>query len=367
MAENDNRRSGMSEENAEKFLENKEHPISKDEESRVKEESKSITSKDARSELDKAAKDNYKKRVDVADDGTVTKKTETSEIHSAADDLYKNIPLNALPTQGLFYKEDLEITIRPARVGEIRHWSTIDENDYIDMDKKLNFILEKCLRIKDGENGSFMSWRDLKEIDRFFIVFRIHELTFPKGENKINFKFKCKNPDCGDRVNGTVEKVPLASNMLDLIEIDKELMEYYNPEERMFTFEHKKIGKKFKATFPSVGVASKLKGYTNSKREEGDYIDIAFLRIAPYFIHEWRELTDEAIDSLVMESKSWSEDEVLFFTKLADLMEESVKLDAVHNCKSCSEEIRIPLFFRDGLRIKDLFSVSTSIGGLLGN
>jgi len=95
----------------------------------------------------------------------------SSIIHGANDVNYKNIPFDILPSKGMFYPIGSEITIRAASVIEIRHWSTIDDTDLLDMNDKLNFIIEKCLRFKT-ESG-IASWKDIKEIDRFFLVFKI--------------------------------------------------------------------------------------------------------------------------------------------------------------------------------------------------
>ena len=40
---------------------------------------------------------------------------------------YKNIPVINLPSKGMYYPLDWYITIRPATVAEIRHFSSIDE------------------------------------------------------------------------------------------------------------------------------------------------------------------------------------------------------------------------------------------------
>ena len=42
---------------------------------------------------------------------------------------YHNIPLDCLPSLGRFYPENTRISIRAARVDEIREFSAIDEND----------------------------------------------------------------------------------------------------------------------------------------------------------------------------------------------------------------------------------------------
>ena len=96
---------------------------------------------------------------------------------------WKNIPSENLPSQGLFYEAGTQIAIRAAAVAEIRHWSTIDDNDLLSIDEMLNFIIEKCCRIKvPGKPGTY---KDLKEIDRFYLIFAIRDYTFKNGENKI--------------------------------------------------------------------------------------------------------------------------------------------------------------------------------------
>ena len=42
---------------------------------------------------------------------------------------YLKIDVKTLPTQGLFYPEGTEISIRAARGGEIKHWSTMKDQD----------------------------------------------------------------------------------------------------------------------------------------------------------------------------------------------------------------------------------------------
>jgi len=51
---------------------------------------------------------------------------------------WHEIPLSSLPSEGRFYPADTVIKIRSAKVAEIRHFSTIDESNLLDVDDKLN-------------------------------------------------------------------------------------------------------------------------------------------------------------------------------------------------------------------------------------
>ena len=54
---------------------------------------------------------------------------------------YINIPLETLPSQGRFYPEGTRISIRSARVGEIREFSIINEEDPKDIRDKMTYIV----------------------------------------------------------------------------------------------------------------------------------------------------------------------------------------------------------------------------------
>ena len=47
---------------------------------------------------------------------------------------YVKLDLINFPSAGQFYREDFEIHIRAARVGEIREFSTLDEENILDVD-----------------------------------------------------------------------------------------------------------------------------------------------------------------------------------------------------------------------------------------
>ena len=96
-----------------------------------------------------------------------------------------------LPSKGKFYPNGTVIKIRSARAAEIRHFSTMDENNYIDMEEKLNHIVEMCTQITTGDKR--LSYKDVLEEDRIVILLSIRDLTFPEPENKLILKGKTEH------------------------------------------------------------------------------------------------------------------------------------------------------------------------------
>lgn len=283
---------------------------------------------------------------------------ELSEIHPANDLGYKNIPLEMLPSKGLFYPLDAKVTIRSANVDEIRDWSMIDDGDFIDQVDKLNFILEKCVRVKSG-SPFFSSWKDLNEIDRFFIVFRVHELTFPNGENNLMIRFKCST--CGFRT-----EVPLSSEfMKNFFNLSEDVMKYYDAQKRCFFVHSDKLNTDIKLCMPTVGGMIAVTNHIREVQKNGEDLDKAFTRILPFCIENWRNVTPEALTNLRRGSYNWPRNKFLFVSGLIDKITKCASTDCEYTCERCGEVLKSPLFFRGGYTIKNLFAISDRLDELI--
>ena len=137
---------------------------------------------------------------------------------------WKNLPMGLLPSKGLFYPENTLVAIRSAEVKEIRQFSMVDEDDMLDIDAKLNFVLDSCCTIKFGGSGNVVSYKDLKQEDRFFVIMAIRDLTFVKGENRIilDGSNKCTTDGCKG-----MEAIELRTGVLSNYDLDEDLMKFY--------------------------------------------------------------------------------------------------------------------------------------------
>lgn len=260
---------------------------------------------------------------------------------------------DTLPSQGAFYPVGTEITIRAASAAEIRHWSTIDEEDLLSLDDALNRIVDKCCRIKFPK--SMGSFKDIKEIDRFFIVFAIREYTFKKGENNLNVTFKCKKCDKHD--TRTIIK-----EMLSYYVPAEELQPRFSEDERCF---HLRLtnGEEIKLYLPTLGVMTYIKGYLREKSQNKEEYDKAFLKWAPFLFADWRILNDAVYHKLLQDSYAWSNDKISIVDWFVNQMQKTVKAELVQKCSSCGEEVTAPISFRGG--VKSLFLISDISSKLL--
>jgi len=262
----------------------------------------------------------------------------------AADLGWKPVPLENLPSQGLFYEEGTQVAIRAATVAEIRHWSTIDENDLLGVDDMLNFIIEKCCRIKiPGKPGSF---KDLKEIDRFYLIFAIRDYTFKNGENKMMVNVVDDN--------GITHQVEVTKESLDYFNTEDRLMNYYDQVERCFIL-NMKSGESFRLHMPTLGVMTFIKNFIKSKQQAGQNFDKAFIKYAPFMFSDWKTVNQNTYDKAVQDSYSWSVQRISVMDKIVEMLSASVN-PQVRYILPGGQEGAAPLNFQGG--IKSIFLIS---------
>jgi len=253
---------------------------------------------------------------------------------------WQRLPISDLPTRGLFYPEGAEIAIRSATGAEIRHWSTLDENDLSALDDMLNYILERCATFKTP--GSVSSWKDMKEVDRFYVLLAIREFTFIKGDNNLQVSIS------------ETKKMDVSKDMISFIEFDENLMERYDAQKRCFVLKFKN-GRSIDVDVPSIGVTSFIKNYFLRKQKMQEPVDQDFIRFAPFVIREWRGLSDASYSKIVEDSNQWGITEISVLNKIRAMLGESVN-PVIRYTDEGGMEHTAPLNFLGG--IKSIFLIS---------
>lgn len=286
------------------------------------------------------------------------KETRPEMFNEERDDLspvhdlgWKNIPLETLPTQGLFYPVGTKIAIRAAQVQEIRHWSTIDETDGLAIDEALNFVIERCVQVVIPGKRAY--YKDLKEIDRFYLIFAIREFTFKNGENKLYTEVQGQS--------GKIHKLEVTKDIISYFKPAEKLMKFYSEAERGFIF-NLKSGEIFKMYVPSIGVTSFLKDYRTKKQQSGKILDEDFEKYSLFLFNDWRGLTDIVFESEHQKSYGWSLEKISVASSVVDLIKSSVD-PAITTYIDGEGEVTVPLNFQGGF--KAIFVISDILDELI--
>jgi len=261
------------------------------------------------------------------------------------------LDLEELPSQGKFYPADTVIKIRSAKAAEIRHFSTMDENNYIDMEDKLNSIVESCAQVLSGK--STMSYKDILEEDRIILLLSIRDLTFPEPENKLILKGKTEK---------TKKSVDIELSVRNLVAsvIDEEIERYYSDKERTYVIKTRSAGT-IRMKPPTIGVMQEVTAYLKDRQEKDQDFDRAFLQVLPYMQADWRGLNLNKMFQMEMEDKGGDEKKFMLVYRLAERMKIGVQTELETTFDG--ETAKAPLDFPGG--IKSLFIISDLAGELL--
>jgi hypothetical protein len=291
--------------------------------------------------------------VDSSGLGRVNMDNFTPEKARSADQIlgWHVLDLETLPSKAKFYPEDTVIKIRSAKAAEIRHFSTMDENNYIDMEDKLNSIVESCAQFDSG--ATRMSYKDVLEEDRIILLLSIRDLSFPEPENKLMLKGKT------DKTKKSVEIELHVKNLVPSI-IDEQIENYYSAKDRTYVIKTKSAGTVMMKP-PTIGVMQEITAYLKDKQEKDQDFDKAFIQVLPYMQSNWRSLSLKKIFQLEMEYKGWDEKKFMVIYRLAERMKIGVQPELETTYEG--ETAKAPLDFPGG--IKSLFIISDLAGELL--
>ena len=263
---------------------------------------------------------------------------------------FHSINIVNLPSAGMFYPEDIKISIRSAKVSEIRHFSSVDEQNVFDVDDKLNYILETCTQVSCSKKR--LSYKDLCEEDRFFIILSIRDITFPEPESKLSVDHIDKR--------GNRHQVDIDKDTFTYFKIPETLDKYYDSDRKSFMIETKSFGT-IEMRPPTIGVMQKMTAYIQDKQDKKEKIDQSVLQVMPYMVMDWRGRDEKDIFKFEVEMNGWTNKKFSLIYKIAEQMKVGIKPDMRVQIGDGWEDV--PIGFRDG--IKSIFIVQDIAGELL--
>ena len=266
---------------------------------------------------------------------------------------YHNIPLDCLPSLGRFYPENTQISIRAARVDEIREFSAIDETDIKDVTDKLTYMVSQCVRVYYGNVPG--SYRDLLSADRIVLILKIREITFLDGMSSIKLPVPanaCETVGCK-----TQESVIFNSTKLNFTTPAPELEKYYDSVDKCYNVRTKSFGT-ITLFPPSIGVTSIITNWIVEQAKEEKRFDAALTEILQYLVGDWRRLNGRAIFNLLGELSTWSTEKFTLVYRLIEKINIGIEFELKEKCETCGGEITVPITFPNGY--KSLFVPTVS-------
>lgn len=266
---------------------------------------------------------------------------------------YHNVPLDCLPSLGRFYPDNTQITIRAARVDEIREFSAIDENDIKDVTDKLTYMVSQCVKVYYGNVPG--SYRDLLSADRIVLILKIREITFLDGMSSIKLPVPanaCETVGCK-----TQDTVVFNSTKLNFTNPAPELEKYYDSVNKCYNVRTKSFGV-ITLFPPSIGVTSIITNWIVEQAKEEKKFDAVLTEIMQYLVGNWRRLNSKSIFNILGELSSWPTEKFALVYRLIEKINIGIEFELKEKCETCGGEITVPITFPDGY--KSLFVPTVS-------
>ena len=266
---------------------------------------------------------------------------------------YHNIPLDCLPSLGRFYPDNTRISIRAARVDEIREFSAIDENDIKDVTDKLTYMVSQCVKVYYGNIPG--SYRDLLSADRIVLILKIREITFLDGMSSIKLPVPanaCETVGCKPQ-----ETVVFNSTKLNFTNPAPEFEKYYDSVNKCYNVRTKSFGT-ITLFPPSIGVTSIVTNWIVDQAKEDKKVDAALTEILQYLVGNWRRLNNKSIFDILGEMSTWSTEKFTLIYRLIEKINIGIEFELKERCETCGGEITVPITFPDGY--KSLFVPTVS-------
>ena len=192
----------------------------------------------------------------------------------------KKVEIKNLPSQGLFYKDDFNISIKRVNIKEISEY----ENDY---DREnLGLVLGRLKKIV--ENNIIMSneysFKHIKSIDVIFIFLEIVRFTKDKPVQLEYFN---------DEI-GAIYKIDFDEKSFNYCRLSEEIMSDWDSNQKCFVING------YKFSLPSIGIENSLTNFLINKSYDEDsnnYNDYSYN--FTYFLGDKDFLTFEEIENLI--------------------------------------------------------------------
>ena len=219
--------------------------------------------------------------------------------------------------------------VRAAKVSEIQAFSMVDDTNFNDLYEKVTKMIESCvfLRLPDGNKAPYIN---LYDPDRWYIIFVIRELTFPKGT------------DLYVEVGET--KIPLKRGYFEFHEIDEKVLKYFNKLKGRFIFPTK--AGNIEMGPPTIGLSKSFTESIIKELQTKKEVNTSFLKVIPFTLPGRTSITQEGINKKLKEYENIDEGLFQFLNEATNLMTFGIK--GVKSKSESGEEVRSDNIFPGG-------------------
>jgi len=265
---------------------------------------------------------------------------------------FTQLSVDELPC-GEYYPDGTMIAVRGANIEELQYFSMMNENHFYDVFEKVTYLIEHCCFVIYPD-GSKKAHTYIFDIDRWYLLFAIRELTFKGAEDLV-----VKNE------NGV--SIPIKRNTFNFHKIaSTKVLSKFNKLSKEFIFTPKRrdgsLLETVKVGPPTIGIQKCFTEFVIDEAKNKRKPNLAFIQIAPFLLPNRVYITQEGIKKLNSDFETMDKDMFLF---LSDLITNTMKIGikGVYLRDEAGVEAHADEIFPDG--VKSIFVASDVVDSFL--
>lgn len=268
------------------------------------------------------------------------------------------VPINReeLGMRSVFYPADWTFFIKPATVQLIKNWTSIDDNDPQQVYRILNEVVKTSVKIETGSSYG-KGWQSINTWDRLWFVLKVRELTFAKGESKVEYEDDCSQ--CGANITYTLNPQALHYEYPD----DELIEKYWDGQKWVIDPQEYGVNETPITLYtPTLGNDDVILEWVRAKVQLKQNIDENFIVFLPWMFNKVPkdpQMIDKSFNKLYNQYKGWSLEMHEFMTDVIRNLNIDQSETLRVKCPVCGGEAVSTVKFPNG--IKNMFVVETTV------
>lgn len=258
---------------------------------------------------------------------------------------WQDVNMNLLSYKGKYYPEGTVISVKPFSTKEVIHFTSINENNPLEVDRAMRYLIDECVQVRVG-NRVVNTSEILFNIDRFIVILLAR--TYSDMRTDLTFETKCSVDKCGHE-----QKIKVIPQ--NLVFTEDKISKYYDSSSSTFVIKMKGIsGDNIIVEYlpHSISENTELFDFMMLKKDEISESDLKVMaKLFPFMRSNMRNNKCKDMEDVYHTFKGLTKDEIIDLTRLS----EKVSLDFTNKvsskCGDCGHLEDVHMRFPNGIGV----------------
>ncbi len=252
---------------------------------------------------------------------------------------FHDINMKLLGYKGIYYPKDTVISVKPFTVDEVIYFTSINENNPLEVDRAMGYLVDKCVQVTVG--GRVVKSSDIIfNFDRFTVILLTR--TYSDMRTDLTFEHECTSKGCGHKQ--TLKVIPQ-----NIVYTENKLKNVYDKSRDLFVIKKKDSNCEYGYMPVSIKENQDLFNFLIEKREEINESKLKTLvKIFPFMRLHLKDAKDMA--GVYHAFLDLSTETITDMATMGDNFDLNTKQMIESTCGSCGHVEDVHMRFPNGIK-----------------